>query len=176
MPGPILLIVAILLSFVVVFFVLPLARLLIRQRTSPLRHLPGPKCPSFFMGNLIEMHDQENTNLIASWEAVYGPTFVYRGFIGAPRLMTTDPVAISHILAHAYEYPKPDFVRDSLASMAAGHDGLLTVEGDQHRRQRRILSPAFSKLHLASLTPVFWEKAVQVCVAVDIWRCDLTGT
>lgn len=49
--------------------------------------------------------------------------------------MTTDPVAIAHILGNAYEYPKPDFVRDSLASMALGHDGLLTVEGDAHRRQ-----------------------------------------
>ncbi|KAG5639423.1 hypothetical protein H0H81_002291 [Sphagnurus paluster] len=108
------------------------------------------------------MHDQENTNLLATWEHAYGPTFVYRGFIGAPRLMTTDPVAIAHILHHAYAYPKPDFVRDSLATMAAGHDGLLTTEGDQHRKQRRIIAPAFSKLHLDSLTPIFWDKAVQL--------------
>jgi cytochrome P450 len=55
------------------------------------------------------------------------------------RLITTDLHAISYILAHAYDYPKPDFVRDSLATMAAGHEGLLTVEGDVHKRQRRIL-------------------------------------
>ncbi|KAF5382545.1 hypothetical protein D9615_002825 [Tricholomella constricta] len=148
------------LLLLAVFFIVPLARLLLRQRSSPLRNLPGPPCPSFFIGNLAEMHDQENTNLIATWQDTYGPTFVYRGFIGGPRLMTTDPVALAHVLAHAYQYPKPDFVRDSLASMAAGHDGLLTVEGDQHRRQRRILGPAFSKLHLASLTPLrdIWLK------------------
>lgn len=75
------------------------------------------------MGNLAAMHDQENNNLIARWEDAYGSAFIYHGFFGGARLMITDPVAIAHVLGNAYEYPKPDFVRDSLASMAAGHDG-----------------------------------------------------
>ncbi|KAF9026096.1 cytochrome P450 [Hymenopellis radicata] len=137
-------------------------RLLVRQARSPLRRLPGPPSPSFFMGNLGEMHDQENTNLLANWQAKYGPNFTYRGFIGGCRLMTCDPVAVAHILGNAYEYPKPDFVRDSLATMAAGHDGLLTSEGEMHKRQ----TPAFSYSHLQSLTPIFWEKADQLR---DIW-------
>ena len=87
------------------------------------------------MGNLREMHDQENNNLVARWEAAYGSTFVYHGFVGGRRLMTTDPLAVSHILGRGYDYPKPDFIRDALASMVAGHEGLLTVEGENHRRQ-----------------------------------------
>src|SRR5882757_1726128 len=94
--------------------------ILVRQWRSPLRHLPGPPSPSFFFGNLKEMHNQENTNLIAQWVAQYGPTFVYRGFLGGRRLITTDPVAIAHILGNPYQYPKPDFIRDTLASMAVG--------------------------------------------------------
>lgn len=86
------------------------------------------------------MHDAENTDLVGQWQRAYGSTFVYRGFIGGCRLMTTDPVAVTHILSRGYDYPKPDFVRDALASMAAGHDGLITVEGDQHRKQVRRLS------------------------------------
>ncbi|KAJ7202836.1 cytochrome P450 [Mycena pura] len=141
-------------------------RLLVRQARSPLTALRGPPCPSFFIGNLSEMHDMENTNLVAQWEAAYGASFVYRGFVGGCRLMTTDPAAVAHVLGNAYDYPKPDFVRDSLATMAAGHDGLLTVEGDQHKRQRKILTPAFSSSHIKSLTPVFWDKASQLR---DIW-------
>lgn len=114
---------------------------------SPLRSLPGPPSPSFFLGNLRELHDQENTYILAKWRALYGPTFVYRGFLGGYRLITTDPVAVAHILGRAYDYPKPDFVRDSLASMAAGHHGLLTVEGEDHRRQVRF-SPPFHSLPL----------------------------
>ncbi|KAF7297700.1 Cytochrome P450 [Mycena kentingensis (nom. inval.)] len=136
--------------------------LLVRQARSPLTALAGPPWRSFFMGNLMEMHDQENNNLVAEWEAAYGASFVYRGFVGGCRLMTTDPVAVAHILGNAYDYPKPDFVRESLATMAAGMDGLLTVEGEQHRRQRKILAPAFTAAHIKSLTPVFWNYAEQL--------------
>src|SRR5262249_44512581 len=113
--------------------------LLLRQHLSPLRSLRRPPTPSFFMGNLGQLHDQENNNLIARWEATYGSTFVYRGFIGGCRLLTTDTDAIAYILGHAYDFPKPTFVRDSLAQMAAGHEGLITVEGDAHKRQVRTL-------------------------------------
>ncbi|KAJ6557224.1 cytochrome P450 [Mycena vulgaris] len=146
----------------IVYLLSGFIRLVVRQFLSPLTLLRGPPCPSFFMGNLMEMHDQENNNLIAEWEAAYGSTFVYRGFIGGCRLMTTDPAAVAHILGNAYDYPKPDFVRDSLATMVAGHDGLLTVEGDAHKRQ----TPAFSASHIKSLTPIFWDKASKLR---DIW-------
>lgn len=128
--------------------------LLFRQAISPLKHLAGPPSPSFFLGNLREMHDQENTNLVGRWEAAYGSTFVYRGFIGGHRLMTTDPVAVAHILGHGYDYPKPDFVRDALASMAAGHEGLLVVEGEDHRRQVR---HTFTQLIFVSTHRTRWR-------------------
>ena len=100
-----------------------LVRIIFRQQISPLRRLRGPRSPSFFMGNLAAMHDQENNNLIATWEEEHGPAFIYHGLFGGCRLMITDPRAVAHVLGNAYDYPKPDFVRDSLASMAAGHDG-----------------------------------------------------
>ncbi|KAJ7600655.1 cytochrome P450 [Mycena floridula] len=176
------------LLLVLLYCIYPFLRLLYRQSRSPLRFIHGPPLPakpfprftlsrqylnaligyiasqamSFFMGNLAEMHDQENNNLISNWEAMYGTTFVYRGFVGGCRLMTTDPVAVGYILRRAYDYPKPDFVRDSLAQMAGvvkGHDGLLTAEGQTHRRQRAILQPAFTTRHIKSLAPVFWDSA-----------------
>ena len=129
---------SLLLPFLLALYIVSrFIQLLVRQARSPLRFLPGPPSPSFFIGNLREMHDQENTNLVARWEAAYGSTFVYRGFVGGCRLMTTDPVAVAHILGRGYDYPKPEFVRDALADMAAGHEGLLTVDGEVHRRQVR---------------------------------------
>lgn len=122
-------------AFLAFYIIGPFLRLLVRQAFSPLNILNGPASPSFFMGNLAQMHDQENNNILATWQNQFGSTFVYRGFIGGCRLITTDPVAIAHILGHAYDYPKPDFIRDGLASMAAGHNGILTVEGEDHRRQ-----------------------------------------
>ncbi|KAF8909014.1 cytochrome P450 [Gymnopilus junonius] len=168
MPLP----VAVLFSTLVVFVSLGRSFILLifRQLCSPLRYLPGPPAPSFFMGNLEEMHNMENNDLIARWARTYGHTFVYRGFIGGCRLMTTDPVAVGHILGHAYDYPKPDFVRASLADMTAGYHGLVTVEGDDHKRQRKILTPAFSSTHIKSLTSIFWDKATELR---DIWLAQV---
>lgn len=122
---------------ITLYFLWTFLMLVLRQARSPLRHLPGPPSPSFFMGNLREMHDQENNRLVARWTAEYGSTFVYRGFVGGCRLMTVDPLAVNYIMSRGYDYPKPDFVRDALASMAAGYEGLLTAEGDMHRKQVR---------------------------------------
>ncbi|KAI0720686.1 cytochrome P450 [Cerioporus squamosus] len=170
--SPTALVLLVLPMLVSLYFAWTFLMLVLRQARSPLRHLPGPPSPSFFMGNLREMHDQENNGLVARWTAAHGSTFVYRGFIGGCRLMTTDPRAVNYIMSRGYDYPKPDFVRDSLASMAAGYEGLLTAEGDMHRKQRKILNPAFSATQIRSLTPIFWEKAVRLR---DIWL-DITAS
>ncbi|KAL6300090.1 cytochrome P450 [Sparassis latifolia] len=151
---------------IVLYFLYTLLRLLVRQASSPLRYLPGPPAQSFFVGNLRELHDQENNNIILRWEAQYGSTFIYHGFLGGCRLMTTDPVAVAYVMNRAYEYPKPDWVRAALAGMASGDDGLLTVDGEVHRKQRKILNPAFSSSHVRLLNPVFWDTAVRLR---DIW-------
>ena len=119
----------------VLYFLWTFLLLLLRQARSPLRHLPGPPSTSLFMGNLPELHDQENTGLVARWAHSYGSAFVYRGFMGGRRLMLVDPVAVNYVMSRGYDYPKPDFVRDSLASMAAGYEGLLTADGEMHRKQ-----------------------------------------
>ncbi|KIY71740.1 cytochrome P450 [Cylindrobasidium torrendii FP15055 ss-10] len=143
-----------------------LASLVLRQYRSPLHKLPGPSCTSRIVGNLKEMHNQENTGLFEQWRLQHGSSFAYSGFLGGPRLMTFDPVAVAHILGNAYDYPKPSFIRDGLAAMGAGDQGLLTTEGEVHKKQRKILSPAFSPTSLRSLSPIFWDKARQLR---DIW-------
>jgi cytochrome P450 len=39
-----------------------------------------------------------------------------------------------------------------------GH-GVLTAEGASHRRQRRVLNPAFSPATIAEMGPILWDKA-----------------
>jgi hypothetical protein len=126
-----------------------LIALIVRQARSPLRHIKGPPAPSWFFGNLGQMYDAENTDLYERWMDTYGRSLVYRGFCGGSRLFTSDPKALTHILSHTYDYPKPSFVRASLAMMGGEH-GLVVVEGvcltishtrlkqlsgDKHKRQ-----------------------------------------
>ncbi|KAI9568323.1 cytochrome P450 [Boletus coccyginus] len=143
-----------------------LIALLLRQYFSPLRHLRGPPSPSFLFGNLREMYNQENTGLLYDWDTAHGTTYAYKGFFGGSRLLTTDLTAVAHILSRSDAYQKPDFVRDNLAAMGAGDESLLTTEGDVHRRQRKILSPAFTAANVKRLTPVFRDKASELR---DVW-------
>ena len=38
----------------------------------------------------------------------------------------------------------------------------MYVEGEEHRRQRRILSPPFAAVHIRELVPVFWRKGCEL--------------
>jgi len=113
----------------------PLFSIVVARFFSPLRLLQSPPSPSLFLGNLAQLADQENTDVVHTWIEQYGQTFAYRGFFNCHRLLTTDPTALSYILGHAYEFPKPKFITEALAEMGAGHDGLLTAQGDIHKRQ-----------------------------------------
>lgn len=148
-PLPLLPSFLLLSSILILYLLRPLFFILVTRVCSPLRLLPSPPSPSFFVGNLAQLADQENNFILHSWTEKYGNTFTYRGFLNAPRLFTIDPLALSYILGHAYDFPKPDFITDALAEMGAGHDGLITAHGDVHRRQV-CLSPSQLALHCHS--------------------------
>ncbi|KAG8909309.1 hypothetical protein FRC01_007020 [Tulasnella sp. 417] len=77
------------------------------------------------------------------------------------RFVTFDPVAINYILGRAADlFPKPWQSR-RLVSRLVG-DGLFVAEGEQHRRQRKIISPAFSNHSLRTLQPIFFSKAIEL--------------
>ncbi|KAI9448918.1 cytochrome P450 [Russula earlei] len=142
-------------SAFIVYLLRPLFFIVIARFRSPLRLLPSPPSPSFFLGNLGQLAQDEKNGIVNSWTEHHGHTFTYRGFINGHRLLTTDPLALSYILGHAYDFPKPDFITDALAEMGVGHDGLLTAQGDVHRRQNH----AFSTSHIKSIIPIFRQKA-----------------
>ncbi|KAH9971987.1 cytochrome P450 [Lactifluus volemus] len=146
-----------LLFFSLSFFYLfrSLFFVLIARFRSPLRLLPSPPSPSLFVGNLAQLIDEEKNDVFCNWIELYGHTFTYRSLISSYRLFTADTLALSYILGHAYDFPKPDFVTVALAETGAGHDGLLTAQGDVHRRQNQAFSPS----HIKSIIPIFRQKA-----------------
>ena len=58
---------------------------------------------------------------------------------------------------NAYDYEKPSPVRTFLVRILGA--GLILVEGDEHRFQRKHLLPAFQTKQIKDLYPVFWSKA-----------------
>ncbi|VDB87090.1 unnamed protein product [Peniophora sp. CBMAI 1063] len=137
----------------------PLLQPLLVRFWSPIRHLSGPSSASFSWGNVRQMED--NTALVhANWIAQYGKVFKINAEFGTHRLFVADTRAVSHVLTNSDVYQKPRSNTRSL--MHTLGPGILTVEGDTHRKQRRTLNPAFGLAHLRELTTIFDDKAIQL--------------
>jgi cytochrome P450 len=73
----------------------------------------------------------------------------------------TNPKAIGEVLVQRnYEFIKPERVRVGLGRLLGV--GILLAEGDEHKRQRKLLMPAFSFRHVKDLYPIFWNKSKEM--------------
>lgn len=75
-------------------------------------------------------------------------------------LMVSDPKAVQHIYANADVFVRQTQNRE-LFRMIAG-PGLTIVIGEDHRRQRRVMQPAFGDQQMTALFPVFSHHAACV--------------
>ena len=108
------------------------------------------------------------------WTEVYGRSFRIRGagpvsvlIHGTPtsrlrdmkwdeRLMTLDPVSVTYIMKNSIVYEKPWQSRKLISSLIGC--GMLAAEGQMHKRQRRVATPAFSIQNLRALVPLVFRK------------------
>jgi cytochrome P450 len=75
--------------------------------------------------------------------------------------MISDSKAVKHVHTTMNAFDTRGHVRMMLEVMTG--PGLITVEGDAHRRQRRIMQPAFGIAQLKALFPVFIRNSQHVC-------------
>lgn len=81
------------------------------------------------------------------------------------RLFVTSPEAIKELLVtKSYNFVKNDLPTFLFRTLLG--NGLLIAEGDEHKRQRKGLMPAFSFRHVKDLYPIFWAKGRQVTNAI----------
>ncbi|EMD97896.1 hypothetical protein COCC4DRAFT_144123 [Bipolaris maydis ATCC 48331] len=72
-------------------------------------------------------------------------------------LVITSPEFIKEILqTNAYDFCKMANVQNFMKVLLG--DGLLTVDGEDHKQQRKALNPAFSAKHVQQLHSVFYSK------------------
>ncbi|GAB1525648.1 hypothetical protein RhiTH_008811 [Rhizoctonia solani] len=72
------------------------------------------------------------------------------------------------VLSHNTVFPKSESMRRGLALLLG--EGILAADEVAHKRQRRVMSPAFSALHIRNLLPIFIAKSNQLR---DIWMDKL---
>ncbi|KAJ7479217.1 cytochrome P450 [Mycena latifolia] len=142
-------------------------RLIYARLTSPLRYLRGPSSTNLVAGNILDVRNGANSGIEDLWVREYGRTMRIHGFFGAWALYTMDTKALHHILFNTHIYPKPDSSRFNLGRIVG--PGILVVEGDVHKQQRKIMNPAFGAPQLRALTGIFVQKSSQLR---DIWAAD----
>lgn len=128
-----------------------------REYTVPYRNLPGPKPTSWFWGNFKEVIKEPILVPQTRWMNQWGNVLRYKTLFGRPRILLADPAGLAYVAQHTYEFHKPAVTVFTLEQVLGR--GVLTVEGDAHRRQRRILSPAFGPPAIKSMHDIFMDKA-----------------
>ncbi|KAJ7235241.1 cytochrome P450 [Mycena rebaudengoi] len=139
-------------------------QLIYEEIRSPLRSVAGPRAGHWFHGNFMDIKDNIGGSLQQEWVHQYGRTFRINGFFGLSQLYTRDTKAIAHILSNSYVYQKSVIARYNLGRIVG--PGVLVVEEDVHKQQRKIMNPAFGVPQIRELTGIFIEKSIQLR---DVW-------
>ncbi|KAJ7159053.1 cytochrome P450 [Mycena crocata] len=134
---------------------------------SPIRYVRGPKPANWMTGNSLQLRGAASSALEARWIEEHGRTMKIHGFWGNSSIYTVDTKAIHHFLFHTDVYQKPEPIRYFLRRISG--PGIVTVDGEIHRQQRRIVAPAFGSPQVRELTGIFVKTANQLR---DIWAAQ----
>ncbi|KAI0789221.1 cytochrome P450 [Abortiporus biennis] len=135
-------------------------------RTS-LDNIPGPKSKSILTGNLGQMFDRHGWDFHHELGQRYGPIVKLSGILGQQVLYVFDPKAMHNIVVKdQYTYQPAEWFTESL--QVGFGPGLLSVYGETHRRQRKMLNPVFSINHMRHMTPVFYAIAHKLRDAIAV--------
>ncbi|KAJ7452640.1 cytochrome P450 [Mycena latifolia] len=160
------------------YVLLYLAQLAYRELASPLRHVGGPKSPSFLFGNFKQMTVRSDAHVTEKWRSEFGPNFRFRGLFSMSEFHTSDVKALNHIMTNSAIYQRAPFSIEN-SRLLLGH-GILTVVQDEHKRQASLAqlltiicligNPAFGVAQIKLITEVFVEKVVRLR---DIWAAQV---
>ncbi|KAK0521404.1 hypothetical protein OC835_006896 [Tilletia horrida] len=137
--------------------VLPLIRFALRPYSATARALPGPPVAHWFAGSWpahaytsgrIGQHLQETI-------AEYGPVCAMTALGRKTSIILGDHKAANYVLLQKVYARSP--LRVSILRRHVGR-GLLTEEGDTHRRQRKIANPAFTGEAVLNMAPIIQDK------------------
>ncbi len=107
----------------------------------------------------LELIAAMRTSMLSIWGArAYESPVIASRLYGRDRVLVNDPAAVRRVLienASAYEKPAPT---RRLTRPIIG-EGVFLSEGKEWRRQRRVLSPAFTPQHVEQLTGHFADAA-----------------
>ncbi|KAK0231468.1 cytochrome P450 [Armillaria fumosa] len=126
-------------------FILVLFARYIQHRSDPARKIqcaPGADAHWLRGHEYIEWQN-EIGKMYSKWAMAVGPVYrIKAALFKRDVIVATDNFAVHHIHANTYRYPKaPEFLPIVESQLGKG---IVYVSGEEHRRQRRLLAPAFT--------------------------------
>ncbi|PVF99720.1 cytochrome P450 [Serendipita vermifera] len=128
----------------------------------PFPHIDGPPSHNLIFGHFPQILKEEVGLVYHRWHEQYGPVYKVRGFMGSVRLVINDPVAARHIMVtRGYSYGKHEGVRVVFRWIEGSNYGMGSLEGDDHKKVRKMMLHTFTPAHIRTLHPTVREYADQ---------------
>ncbi|KAF9524825.1 cytochrome P450 [Crepidotus variabilis] len=124
----------------------------------PFANIDGPPSRSLFGGIFSEFFTGDGLRTHENLLKKYGSVVKVQGLFGKTMLYVSDPKAIYNIIIkdqYIYEETADFFMINQLVF----GPGLLSTQGDHHKKQRKLLNPVFSIVHMREMIPTFYEIA-----------------
>ncbi|KAK0216613.1 cytochrome P450 [Armillaria nabsnona] len=134
------------------------------------KYIDGPPSASYWLGHELVLRCQDEFGgLETEWRRKYGTVYRIGGCFGQDLLVVSDPKALEHIFHTSHPYPKTLDTEFIFGLILGGTGGLLVAGKEDHRRQRKILNPAFSPANLRNSQVIFQRCSDKVVNAMR--RC-----
>lgn len=85
--------------------------------------------------------------------------FRFLGLLNCERVVVTSPEALAEVLTRMDDFIQPIHL-SFMAKQILG-PGIVLVNGEEHKRQRRLLLPSFAMKHIRAQQTIYWAKAVE---------------
>ncbi|ETW83997.1 cytochrome P450 monooxygenase 86 [Heterobasidion irregulare TC 32-1] len=132
-----------------------------RMKQASLRNIPGPPSKSLWSGNMSEVHDPHGWKFHANIAAKFGRVVKINGILGDTFLYVSDTRALYQILIKDPDVFEEPSMLIEMNKLIFG-PGIASALGEDHKRQRKHLTPAFSTRHLHHMFPIFDRIAHQL--------------
>ncbi|EKM59451.1 uncharacterized protein PHACADRAFT_249950 [Phanerochaete carnosa HHB-10118-sp] len=132
---------------------------------SSLDNIPGPSRTSFWRGNQSDIYNRHAWGFHDRARESFGSVFKFWGPLGTRGLYVYDPKALNNVINKDQLIYEESRWLISWNINAFGL-GLLSTLGEHHRKQRKLLNPAFSINHMKRMTPIFYRTTHRLRIAI----------
>ncbi|CAH0019599.1 unnamed protein product [Clonostachys rhizophaga] len=148
-------------AFGLVFWTLLYPRLL-----SPLRRIPGPKAYFSAAHRALIIKGRPSGDLFLDLAKQYPDQDMITLNVLRDQICIMNPRLLADLLVHnCYDFAKPKRISSFLRHILG--DGLIIVEGDQHKFLRKSSTPAFHFRHIKELYPMMWARGEVLAKALN---------